>query len=126
MKTIEKIIYTGFAACALASASMPAFSWTVGREADWNNTFGRPGYSAEILPEARAGYAWSPGHFETRGNGQVWVEGVYVQDDSGRQWRTYSNGREVIYSDGPPEIRDRDGNVIPTNPEAYPIESTRR
>ncbi|MEO6436240.1 MAG: hypothetical protein ABIP55_10850, partial [Tepidisphaeraceae bacterium] len=26
MKTIQKLIYTGFATCALASASMPAFS----------------------------------------------------------------------------------------------------
>ena len=29
MKTMQKIIHAGFAMCALASASMPALSWTV-------------------------------------------------------------------------------------------------
>lgn len=28
-----------------------------------------------------------------------------------------------VYTTGPPALRDKQGNVIPTNPEAYPVDS---
>ena len=28
-----------------------------------------------------------------------------------------------VYTTGPPTLRDKQGNVIPTNPEAYPVDS---
>ena len=34
MKAIQKVIHAGFAACALASASLPALSWTAWPDAD--------------------------------------------------------------------------------------------
>jgi len=124
MNTTQKIIYTGFAACALASASMPAFSWTVGPRADWDNTFGRPGGLVELPP--RAGEISVPGHWEQRGSKMVWIDGTYIQDSSRREWITYSNGTETVYTNTTTPPRDKDGNVIPINPEAYPIDSTRR
>lgn len=132
MKTIQKIIYGGFAACALASASMPAFSYTVWPDVDfeWYANVGKPvagTYYTEVMPAPRPGYIWSPGHYEWTGSRQVWMPGVWVKDDYDRQWKAYAfnNGR-TTYASGPLELRDRDGNVIPTNPEAYPIDSTRR
>ena len=52
--------------------------------------------------------------------------GVWVKDDYDRQWKAYASRGHTTYATGPLELRDRDGNVIPTNPEAYPIDSTRR
>ena len=32
----------------------------------------------------------------------------------------------TVIATGPLVLRDRDGNVIPTSPDAYPVESARR
>jgi hypothetical protein len=129
MNTIQKVIYTGFAACALASASMPAFSWTVWPDVDfeWYANVGKPMVATtEVYPAPRPGYIWSPGHYEWTGTRQVWMPGVWITDDYDHQWRAYASNGRTTYATGPLELRDRDGNVIPTNPEAYPIDSTRR
>jgi hypothetical protein len=39
----------------------------------------------EVVPAARAGYVWAPGHYEYRGNNYTWVGG---------QWYTARNGYE--------------------------------
>lgn len=129
MKTIQKVIYTGFAACALASASMPAFSWTVWPDVDfeWYANVGKPvAGSIEVMPAPRPGYIWSPARYEWTGTRQVYTPGVWVVDDYDRQWKAYADGRTTTYATGPLELRDRDGNVIPITPDAYPIDSTRR
>jgi len=133
MNTIQKVIYTGFAACALASASMPAFSWTVWPDVDfeWYANVGKvpPGAYLtyyEVTPAPRAGYIWSPGHYEWTGARQAWMPGTWVKDDYDREWKAYAFNDRTTYATGPLELRDRDGNVIPTNPEAYPVDSTRR
>lgn len=131
MNTTQKVIYTGFAACALASASMPAFSWTVWPDVDfeWYAEVGKvapAGYVYEVTPAPRPGYIWSPGHYEFNGNRQVWAPGVWVKDDYDHQWKAYASRGHTTYATGPLELRDKDGNVIPINPEAYPIDSTRR
>lgn len=130
MKTIQKVIYAGFATCALASASMPAFSWTVWPDVDfeWYANVGKPvaGTGVEVYPAPRAGYIWSPGRYEWNGTRQVYTPGVWVADDYDRQWKAYATGKTTTYATGPLELRDRDGNVIPISPDAYPIDSTRR
>ena len=129
MKTIQKIIYTGFAACALASASMPAFSYTVWPDVDfeWYANVGKPvAGTMEVYPAPRPGYIWSPGHYEWNGSRQVYTPGVWVKDEYDREWRAYATARGTTYATGPLELRDRDGNVIPITPDAYPIDSTRR
>ena len=132
MRPIQRVISIGFATAALASASLPALSWTVWPDVDfeWYANVGKPvagTYYTEVMPAPRPGYIWSPGHYEWTGSRQVWMPGVWVKDDYDRQWKAYAfnNGR-TEYANGPLVLRDRDGNVIPTNPEAYPIDSTRR
>jgi hypothetical protein len=130
MKTIQRFIYAGFATCALASASMPAFSWTVWPDVDfeWYANVGKPvaGATAEVYPAPRPGYTWAPGHYEVIGTRQVYMPGVWVQDDYDRQWKAYANGTTTTYATGPLELRDKDGNVIPITPDAYPVDSARR
>ena len=133
MRLIQKFIHAGFAACALASASMPALSWTVWPDVDfeWYANVGKPVAEApavEVFPAPREGYIWAPGRYERSASGDhVWVPGRYIADDYRQQVATYGTlyaGTTV--ATGPLTLRDRDGNVIPTTPEAYPVDSTRR
>jgi hypothetical protein len=114
MKTLQRIISTGFAAAALATASVPALAYTVWPDVDfeWYANVGKPaaGSTIEVYPAPREGYIWSPGHWETRGTEQAWVNGQWIADDYNQQLA----------------IRDREGNVIPTSPDAYPVDSARR
>jgi len=129
MKTLQKLIYAGFATCALASASMPAFSWTVYPDVDfeWYANVGKQLVPVEVTPAPRAGYIWSPGHYEWTGTREVYMPGVWVKDDYEQQWRAYANANgTTTYANGPLVLRDRDGNVIPTSPDAYPVDSARR
>jgi hypothetical protein len=125
---IHKLISAGFATAALASASIPALAWTVWPDVDfeWYANVGRSSPAVEILPPAREGYIYSPAHWETRGTHQSYVAGKYVRDDYAEQFAVYNNGRTVTYATGPLILRDTDGNIIPTNPEAYPVDSARR
>lgn len=65
MKLIQKIIYVGFATCALASASMPALSWTAWPKVDFEwYASGEPPAGTmldERYLEPRPGHAWAPG-----------------------------------------------------------------
>jgi len=126
---IQTLISAGFATCALASASIPALAWTVWPDVDfeWYANVGRPATYVEVMPAPRQGYIWSPGHWETRGGTkQTWVAGHFVKDDYAEQLAVYNNGRTVTYATGPLILYDKDGNIIPTNPEAYPVASARR
>jgi hypothetical protein len=126
----QKLISTGFAAVALASASLPALSWTVWPDVDfeWYTQVGMPLNPATSITLApRAGYIVSPGHWETRGTHQVYVPAQYVRDDYPQQLAVYNNPNgTTTYATGPLLLRDRDGNVIPTQPEAYPVDSAMR
>ena len=128
---IHTLISAGFATAALTSASIPALAWTVWPDVDfeWYADVGKPlAYSqyVEIAPAPRRGYIWAPGHWETRGLHQQWVAGHWVRDDYQEQVAMYSNGRITAYATGAPILYDSQGNVIPTNPEAYPVDSARR
>ena len=134
MKLIQKIIHAGFATCALASASLPALSWTVWPDVDfeWYANVGKPvagaATSVEVFPAPREGYIWSPGHYERSATGNhTWVAGKWVADDYPQQLATYGtiNAGSTVAT-GPMTLRDSQGNVIPTTPDAYPVDSTRR
>src|SRR4051812_1772507 len=126
----QKLISAGFAIVALASASIPALAWTVWPDVDfeWYTYVGQPLAPATVITLApRPGYIVSPGHWETRGTRQVYVATHYVKDDYPQQLAVYNNPNgTTTYASGPLILRDRDGNVIPTQPEAYPVESARR
>ncbi len=126
---MQKLISVGFATAALASASIPAFAFTVWPDVDfeWYANVGRTATVVEVVPASRQGYVWSPGHWETRGAQQNFVAGHFVRDDYADQLAVYNNARTVTtYATGPLILRDKDGNIIPTNPEAYPVDSARR
>jgi len=127
---MQKLISAGFATAALASASVPALAWTVWPDVDfeWYADVGKPMYqTVEITPAPRAGYIWTPGHWETRGHHQAWVSGHFVKDDYEQQVLVYNNPNgTTTYATGPTILYDNQGNIIPTSPEAYPIDSARR
>ena len=95
MRPIQRVISIGFATAAIAAGSMPALSWTVWPDVDfeWYADVGKPlnGTTVELQAPARAGYIWAPAHWETRGVDQVWIKGHYVRDDYESQIATYGN-----------------------------------
>ena len=129
---IQALISAGFATAALASASVPALAWTVWPDIDfeWYADVGRTapdGTFLDVQPAPRKGYIWTPGHWENRGRHQVFIAGHWVRDDYERQVMVYNNlNGTTTYATGPTTLYDRQGNVIPTDPNAYPIDSTRR
>ena len=116
MKVMQRIIYTGFAAVAIASASMPVFpahdmaSRPVlqGPDFAWYADVGRPHLVVgEVVaqPPAREGYIWSPQHWEWTGREHVWVEGRWVRDDFAEQVAIYNLGAPTTaVVEAPPRI----------------------
>jgi hypothetical protein len=128
---IQKLISAGFASVALASVAIPAFAWTVWPDVDfeWYTDVGKPlaTPAVEITPAPREGYIYGPGHWENRGTRQVFVNGHFIRDDYQQQLAVYNNPNgTATYATGPLTLRDKDGNIIPTNPDAYPVDSGRR
>jgi hypothetical protein len=128
MNLTQRLISTGFALCALASASVPALAWTVWPDVDfeWYANVGKPiDSSIEVFPAPRAGFIWSPGHYERVAGRSVWAAGQWIKDDYAEQVALYSNGNASVAAAGPMTLYDRQGEPIPTNPESYPIDSSR-
>ena len=130
MKT-QSLISAGFATIALASAAVPALAWTVYPDVDFewyaNVGKGAPVTTVEVTPAPREGYIWSQGHWETRGAHQAWVAGQWTKDDYQQQLTAYNNANgTTTYATGPLILRDSQGNVIPTQPDAYPVDSARK
>ena len=124
---MQSLISAGFATIAIASASGPALALAPWPDIDfeWYANVGKPLATVPVVITLapREGYIVSPGHYETRGTRQVWVPAHYVKDDYQQQLVAYNDGRTTTYATGPFTIRDRDGNIIPTEPEAYPVDS---
>ena len=58
---------------------------------------------------------------------QVYVAPQYVKDDYPQQLAVYNNPNGTTsYATGPLILRDKDGNIIPTQPDAYPVGSATR
>ena len=116
MKTIQRIIYTGFAAVAIASASMPVFPAVTAAPADatwrgvdfeWYANVGRPMAESLVViqPAPRAGYIWSPGRWDWNGRRHVWVAGHWIADDYADQVAFYNLGRGSLLAEAPPPPR---------------------
>jgi len=128
--SIKALISAGFATAALASASIPALAWTVWPDVDfeWYANVGKPLVvtTVEPMPPAREGYIWTPGHWENRATRQVFVAGHYIKDDYQEQLALYNVPAGTQIATGPMILRDSQGNIIPTSPEAYPVQSAAR
>lgn len=141
---IQSLISAGFTATALASASIPAFAWTVWPDVDfeWYANVGKPVVATtntttasgdaimtsasrvanvDVTPPTRVGHIWSPGHWETKGTRQVWMAGHFIKDDYYEQVALYNSPAGTMVATGPTVLRDAQGNIIPTSPEAYPV-----
>ena len=106
------------AALALAAAA-PMGAWASSPDFEWYMSAGRPQVSAAEYPAPRAGFIWAPGRYEwTGGTRQVYRPGAWIVDDYDIQWRYYAFGNKIVLANGPLELRDRDGNVIPINADA--------
>ena len=129
---IQKLISAGFAATALASASVPALAWTVWPDVDfeWYAQVGKaaPGTTTvEVMPAPREGYIYSPGRWQTRGTRQEWVAGTWIKDDYQQQVAVYNNlNGTTTFATGPLTVYDSQGNPIPTQAGAYNIDSARK
>jgi len=129
--SMKTIISAGFATAALASASIPALAWTVWPDVDfeWYANVGRPLVVTTVEPvpfPTREGAIWAPGHWENRASRQVYIAGHFVKDDYQEQLALYNVPAGTMVATGPTVLRDSRGNIIPTNPEAYPIQSATR
>ena len=128
--SMKALISAGFATAALASASIPALAWTVWPDVDfeWYANVGKPLVVATVepTPPVRAGYIWTPGHWENRATRQVWIAGRYIKDDYQEQLALYNVPAGTQIATGPMILRDSQGNIIPTSPEAYPVQSAAR
>jgi len=129
MTLLHRFISAGFAVASLASASVPALAVTVWPDIDfeWYANVGRAANTVntvEKFPAARPGYIWSPGHYERVGSRQMWVAGTWIKDDYADQVAYYSQHGTAYASVAP--IHDSQGNAIPVDPDAYPIDSSRR
>ena len=102
MKTIQRIIYAGFATAALVSASMPVLSVAAplygsvyGPDFAWYAQVGRPAAmidNYEVMPPPRAGHIWSPGRWEWDGYRHRFVAGHWIKDDYAEQLALYNTG----------------------------------
>ncbi|HEX5129428.1 MAG TPA: YXWGXW repeat-containing protein [Usitatibacter sp.] len=114
MKLIQRVIYTGFAAIAITSASMPVWpagaihdrSYLQGPDFAWYASVGRPAYIATTVtaqPAPREGWIWSPQHWEWNGREHVWVEGHWVRDDYAEQVAIFNLGvPATMLAEAPP------------------------
>ena len=126
MNTIRKMTCTALAAAGLIAAATSAQAFTVYPDFDfeWYAQVGKPApATVEVFPAPREGYIWSPGHWERRGARNEFVSGHWIADDYRRQVEIYSS--PARYGDAAP-ILDTQGNPIPLNPEAYPVDSATR
>jgi hypothetical protein len=112
MKAIQRVIHFSFATAALASASLPALSWTVWPDVDfeWYAAIGRAA-PAESMPAPREGFIWAPGHNEWNGSRQAWVPGQWVVDDYAAEVARFATGGAGNVRG--PTARDTDASLPP-------------
>jgi len=70
-------------ACVALGALIPAMAQA---DADVVITTAPPAPRVETMPEARAGYTWSPGYWKWENNDHVWVAGRWVEDRPHQHW----------------------------------------
>lgn len=73
----------------------------------------------EVMPAPRSGWVWAPGHYEYRGNQYTWIEGQWMRERSGYEyreprWVQRADGSWVLVGNnwerrGPYGDRDGDG-----------------
>ena len=117
MRPIQRVIHAGFATAAIVSASVPAFAWTVWPDVDfeWYANVGRAPAATSTVEQSATSSAG-----EARMSG-AW-QGYPIEDEAAspaQESRVIPSGSSLSTTDR--VIRDREGNAIPTSPDAYPV-----
>ncbi len=77
----------------------------------------------EVVPAARAGYAWVPGFWDWRGRRHVWVNGHWERARRGYVYRApvwEQNGDRWRLNRGAWARGDRDGDGVPNAVDRHP------
>ncbi|MFC5497605.1 hypothetical protein ACFPOE_08680 [Caenimonas terrae] len=118
-KTFAVAVLAAAAAGALVPMAASADTYTIVRVAP-------PAPIVETVPAARHGWVWAPGYYDYRDNQYVWVQGHWMRERPGHEWREarwveMGNGqwRRVggNWERGPYGDRDHDG--IPNRYDHY-------
>jgi len=97
-------------------------------------TVAPPAPRHEILPAPREGWAWAPGHYEWRHGEYVWIEGHWLRERVGYEyreprWVQRGNGQWVMVGGNwerrwdehrHARGRDYDGDGIPDHRDRFP------
>ncbi|MDB5799695.1 MAG: hypothetical protein JWL63_634 [Rhodocyclales bacterium] len=119
---IKRILVAAMLATSLGATVVPADAAIYLREAP-------PAPRQEVMPPARRGYVWVPGHWDARGNRYRWVKGNWVRARHGFHYTAPNwverDGR--WYREGGSWMRgDRDGDGIPNGADNNPNNPRRR
>ena len=57
---------------------------------------------------------------------EAWILSAATAANRGRVMGVYTSLLSVTFATGPLILRDKDGNIIPTQPDAYPVGSATR
>ena len=115
---MKKLMLAGLVAAALGSFAVPADART---EVILN--FAPPPVRYEVVPAARVGHVWVPGHWEWRGHRHIWVAGHWLRERRGyyytpARW-VERDGGWVFYNGAWRRDSDRDG--VPDRVDRAPL-----
>ena len=122
---IKRLLLAAALTGALGAVTSPATSAVVVvREAP-------PEPRVEVIPQARRGYVWAPGHWEWRANRHVWVKGKWIRDRKGYvynppTWRERDGRWEMERAAWRRGNRDNDGDGVRNRDDARPNNPNRQ
>ena len=122
---LKRIALTTLAAAATLATATVATAPFQPAAAQVTITFGSPPPPPlyEVVPAARPGYVWAPGHYRLINDRYVWNPGVWQQARAGYRyvpdrWERYTdNGRERWRYQA--SRWDKDGDGIPNRSDHY-------
>ena len=119
----KKILLATLIGASFASAPVASFARTV------VITEAPPPPRAEMVPAARRGFVWAPGHWEWRRGHHVWARGHWIRERRGYRWHgenwSQRDGHWVM-EPGRWQRGDRDGDGVPNRFDRAPNDPTRR
>ena len=128
---------------AACTAALLAFGVGVGAQAQTYTTttitVAPPAPRHEVVPAARPGWVWAPGHYEYNGGQYAWNEGRWMRERSGYEyreprwvqrgngdWVLVGNSWERRFDERHARGRDSDHDGVPDRFDRHPFNPHRR